>query len=104
LSNDAPTNNNYDLEYLLNLADHYDQLGLYSRADEIFQYLKAYYKNLPQEIQLRINDRSHGTPDSMSNAESGQGSVYLKGGTYAYLSGKGQAAYRDRLPSNQLFV
>jgi hypothetical protein len=105
LKNDESTKNNGTLDYLLALADRYDQLGLYDYADDVLAYIKQHFVNLPMETKLRLDGHSDGQNSlSMSETESSKGSTYLRGGMYAYMSGKGQAAYRDRIPSSQYFV
>lgn len=85
-----------DTERLIALADYYDQQGLHDKADAIFEYLKGFWDQLPQEVKLRISDKS---PDnvakSMGEFEASQGSVYLRGHPAWYNSGKGQDAYNN---------
>lgn len=99
------TTTNVDYETLLAQAEKYDQLGLYHKADQIVNYLMKFYSMLPLEIRNRIKDQ---TPkngfQSMSEDETGKGYMYLKGGDYAYMSGKGQAAYRDNIPMTQFLM
>ena len=105
MKNIAQNNHDKDIQYYLDLADRYDQLGLYARADEILQYLKKNYDNLPQEVKLRINDSTpHNLPGSMGDAEAGKGVMNLKGAVYNAMSGKGQACYRDKIPTDTPFI
>lgn len=94
---------NKDILKHLEKAERYDALGFYSFADEIFNNLKPYIQNLPKEAQLRIMSHKKFGPQSAASIENTKGFLYLKGGEYAYFSGKGQQAFKDMLPMDMIF-
>jgi hypothetical protein len=94
---------NKHLEYLLALADKYDQSGQYHLADKVFTYLKQWFNDLPQEVKLRIQQGPHFGAESMTSTEQTRGYDAVRIGPPAYTSGKGQQAYRDNLPMNKEF-
>ena len=97
--------NNYSVEDLIALADYYDRSGQYHRADEIYKYLEEYHMNsLPTELKLKITQHTSDNSQSMSSSECSRGYVPVRYNPDAYISGKGQACYRDSLPMNKQFV
>ena len=88
---------------LLAKAEKYDAEGKYMLSDRIMQKLKPYISKLPKEAQLRITSHSETGPQNEGSIEGTKGFMYLKGGEYAYFSGKGQQAYKDTLPMNMIF-
>jgi len=88
---------------LLARAEKYDANGYYSMADKIMLKLVPYIEKLPKEAQLRIMYHQKFGPQSAGSTENCKGYMYLKGGEYAYFSGKGQQAYKDMLPMDRIF-
>lgn len=97
------TTNEIDFKALLAQAEEYDRRGLYRLSDKVMKVLQKHFDSLPLEVKLRVQS-PHNVPQSMSGYERGNGDMYLKGGLYAYESGKGQAAYRDELPLDRSFI
>lgn len=86
---------------LLNLAERYDALGLFIYADKIMASLAPYIDQFPTEAKLRIQGRGNGLgSQSMGSTERGKGFMYLKGGEYEYMSGKGQQCFKEDMPMN----
>jgi hypothetical protein len=89
-----PTND--ELFKLVNLAEQYDQLGLYDTSDKIYDYLRMYSDRLSKDTQLRLVNRApKWMQSSMSGTEGGKGYMHLKGNPQAYMTGKGQQAFND---------
>jgi hypothetical protein len=85
-----------EIDYLVALADRYDELGLHDYADRVYQYLKTFMDSLPSDVKLRTTHNSDPVAKmNMSQYEAGQGAIYLKGNPQAYNTGKGQQAFKD---------
>lgn len=85
-----------ELLRLVNLAEQYDQQGLYDSSDKIYDYLKMYSNRLSKDTQLRlVNKTPQWMQSNMSQTEGGKGFMYLKGNPQAYMTGKGQQAFND---------
>lgn len=92
------------IEQILALADKYDAAGQYHLSDRLFSILEKFHLNsLPTEIRLRI--LNHGkNSQTMSSTEGSRGFVPVRYNPQAYSSGKGQAAFRDSLPTDVYFI
>lgn len=87
--------NNKYLEKLLALADKYDKLGLYHKADKIYSFLKTHLNSLPLESRTRVEFSDYTDNNSMSSTEYSKGYEYLRGHPAWRSTGKGQALYDD---------